>query len=84
MYHDIDNLSDRELVMGLMRGDALEMKRGYSAAAAVETVRRLRYNDEHPDVDFNRAELLAFAEGFAHGCHEDHERLNTPEPGAKI
>lgn len=72
---DIHNMTDRELVAGLMRGDKDSMKLGYVARSAVLTVESLRYANNPEGWDLIERDLQAFAEGFAQGINEDHTRL---------
>lgn len=67
---DIDNATPRQLVCGLMRGNASDLKLGYSAAAAVDTVGPLKQLTL-TELD----DLRHFAEGFAIGINEDTSAL---------
>lgn len=73
---DLENMTDEQIIMGLMRGEKASFKAGYSAEAAVHTVFDLRYS-KGVDLTLERqAELAAFARGFAHGMHEDSAQTN--------
>jgi hypothetical protein len=75
---DIDTLTPRQLVCGLMRGDASDLKLGYSADAAVHTVAQMGSfsKDREPLTQTELDELQAFAEGFAIGINENTALLN--------
>lgn len=68
---DFDNMTDEEIVRGLMRGERPSFKMGYSPAAAISAMESLGRCDDN-----NRAELLAYARGFNHGMHEDASMTN--------
>lgn len=74
---NIEDMTDRELVAGLMRGDRPSMKQGYSARSAVLTVKSLRYPGIESAGKWMEAEptLQAFADGFALGMAEDREAI---------
>lgn len=66
---DLDRMTPREVVAGLMRGNREEQKLGYSAEAAVAMAATVK------DLDHNvLVELVAYAEGFADGLPEDPAR----------
>jgi len=66
---DFEQMTPREIVAGLMRGNREEQKLGYSAGSAVITAVRLKHLD-----DDDAADLLNYAEGFAAGLVESTER----------
>lgn len=70
---DINKLTPRQLVAGLMRGNADEFKMGYSPEAATHAVAG-RFNLS--PLEFNK--LLSYAEGFADGLVEDGSNSNMP------
>lgn len=70
---DIRTMHPRELIRGVMRGDAANFKIGYGAENAVRAVLTA-----HPDA--NRDELLAYAEGFAAGLHEAKDSPDRVAP----
>jgi len=71
---DLNKMTPRQLTAGLMRGDALEMKMGYSPeAAAGAAARRFEMSEQE------HAELLAYAQGFADGLVEDGRQGLFPE-----
>lgn len=67
---DIDTATPRQLVCGLMRGNASELKLGYSAVAATKTVGEIK---QLTSAELN--DLCIFAEGFAIGINEDTSDL---------
>lgn len=74
---DIDKLSAHDLCAGLMRGDRVDMKRGYSFySAAQAAAERKGLTDEETD------ELVAFARGFAIGMRQAMREADPamPEP----
>jgi hypothetical protein len=60
---NIDNMTDIELVAGLMRGDRRTHKMGYSAKNAAAAVLDLREDADERD-------LTIFAAGFTHGLND--------------
>jgi hypothetical protein len=70
----ITDMTPRQLIVGLMRGDRASLKAGYSAKAA--TLTAIEINNIAKDSP-SHLKLLAFAEGFAYGMHEDNS-VNNP------
>jgi hypothetical protein len=73
---DLDKLSPREMVAGLMRGNRDELRLGYTwlAAAQVTADRKGLDNDQ-------RAQLRAYGEGFAEGMnHAEWSYLASIDP----
>lgn len=68
---DIDSMTPREMTAGLMRGDRVDMKRGYSAESAALVAADFK----GLSVD-EKDRLLAFAYGFADGIAESIERTD--------
>lgn len=70
----IEDLTARQLVAGLMRGNAQTLQRGYGPEAAVHAA-ATRHNLTASEAD----KLLAYAEGFLDGFAEDGRRGNPVE-----
>lgn len=70
----LENMSDREFAIALMRGDRASLQKGYSPEAAALSVTSLRdlSESEHNDV-------LAFCTGWLIGTTENQDRINTVE-----
>lgn len=69
--YDIDKLTPRQLVAGLMRGNAANFQLGYGPEAATHAAQR-RFDLD--SVEFDR--LLAYAQGWADGAVEHPEPMN--------
>ena len=73
---DLNKMTPRQLTAGLMRGNRIEMKMGYSPeAAASAAARRAGWDNDSPEFK----ELLAYAQGFADGLVEDGTQGLMPE-----
>jgi hypothetical protein len=73
---DLDKMTATELCAGLMRGDRVDMKRGYSAESAALTAaerKDLGEDDTH--------RLLAFAHGFRDGMAQ---AMHSGDPAVPI
>lgn len=68
---DIDKLTPRQFVAGLMRGDRATLQQGYTPEAASLVVARNRNLNEH-----ELAILNAYAQGFADGLVESADLTN--------
>lgn len=71
----LDNMTDEQIITGLMRGEKRSFKVGYDPAAAVYALENLRYAD-NPLHDEDRHALMQFARGFALGMREDSSEVN--------
>lgn len=81
---DIADMTARELVVGLMRGDKASFKQGYSAEAAVLVA--IKYNNiaKHSPL---HDRLQAFAEGYAVAASDEDVTTgltNTPSAPADV
>ena len=77
---DITEMTARELLVGLMRGDRATLKQGYGPKAATLAVCDLQ-NIARPSPIEER--LLAFAEGYAFAANDEGVLSNnnrTPSP----
>jgi hypothetical protein len=78
---NIDELTPHDLCAGLMRGDRVDMKRGYNfRAAAMAAAERKGLTEEETD------ELVAFARGFAIGMRQAMHEADPamPEPPEEL
>jgi transcriptional accessory protein Tex/SPT6 len=71
---DLDQMTPRQIVAGLMRGDADSKKLGYTPENAVQAVVNLKGLDPAGA----SGDLLAYAEGFVDGLVEDPENIYMP------
>jgi hypothetical protein len=67
---DLTTMDPRELVRGLMRGNARELKQGYDSSAAIGAVIDVGLGLSTEET----RKLEAYAEGFADGMAEDSSR----------
>lgn len=74
---DLDGISARELVRGLMRGNRPTMRLGYSPANAVAAVRRMR-----PGAALERREdeLRGYSQGFSDGMQWSEPMVVLSDP----
>ena len=70
----LSSMSNREFVIALMRGDAKELKQGYSIGSAILAVKDLRRMTKPEELD-----LYQYAEGFLQGAKEDPSKLQLAE-----
>ncbi len=81
---DIAQMTARELIVGLMRGDKATFKQGYSAEAA--TLVAIEYNNIQKHSPLHDR-LLAFAEGYAVAASDRDVTTgltNTPSASADV
>jgi hypothetical protein len=69
---ELENMSNKELIKGLMRGFKPDFQQGYGPVAAVSCLDDLGRFTE----DTEYAEALNFAEGFRDGMNENREIIN--------
>lgn len=70
---NIDTLTPRELVAGLMRGYRPELRLGYSPANAALAAKRL-----HPGLDPD--ELRGYSEGYSDGMQRSESMVLATDP----
>jgi hypothetical protein len=73
--HDINTMTNRQLVAGLMRGSLKDFQQGYGPESAVLTVEDMRERDDRLMGEVDRNELLAYAQGFYDGLDEDSSNV---------